>query len=280
MTAARLPEAWLPVLDEFRAGATSPQLALAKLVMADDAADPAALLDASDPQLAALARAQSARLDSVRAVAAAGRDPLNSVEDTRALFDRLARTAPEAGVAIYSLGDPALLDAATAELAALVAEWIPLAGRDLLDFGCGIGRLAVALAPQAGTVLGIDLSAEMIAQAAARAGAIPNLSFHAIDNGESVSGPATFDVVLAADSFPYLVGLGEDAFRRQFAEIARLLRPGGDLLAFNWSYRGDLARDVADAHRIGPELGLEVLRAGERPFRIWDASAFHLRRAR
>lgn len=275
-----LPDAWAPVLDEFRAGASSPQLALAKLVMADAGADPATLLESSDPQLADLAREQAGRLNAVRAVAAAGRTPLHSVEDTRALFDDLARTAPEAGVAIYSLGDPKLLDAATAELAAQIESWIPLAGRTLLDFGCGIGRLAVALAPCCGKVVGIDLSPGMIAEAEQRAAGIADLSFRCVDAERlAIFEPASFDVIVAADSFPYLVALGEAAFARQLGELARLLRPGGDLLVFNWSYRGEPDRDIADARRLAPALGLDLLRAGEHPFRIWDASAFHLRRA-
>ena len=57
--------------------------------------------------------------------------------------------------------------------------------------------------------------------------------------------------------------------------LRRALRPGGDLLVFNWSYRGDPARDEAEA-RATP--GFDVLRAGERPFRIWDGVGFHLRR--
>lgn len=75
------------------------------------------------------------------------------------------------------------------------------------------------------------------------------------------------------DSFPYLVRAG--VLDAQLSEIARMLRPGGDLLVFNWSYRGDEAADAAEA---AGAAGFTCLRSGERPFSIWDASGFHLRR--
>lgn len=79
--------------------------------------------------------------------------------------------------------------------------------------------------------------------------------------------------MLAVDSFPYLVRAG--VLEPQLAEFARVLRPGGDLLVFNWSYRGDEAADAAEA---AGAPGFTCLRSSERPFKIWDATGFHLRR--
>jgi SAM-dependent methyltransferase len=278
-----VPAAWAPVLDSHKAGETSAPLALAKLMLADPAARPDQLLpdlakdDPAFAELGALATAQSERLDGLRQLVADGLDPGDTLDATRALFDRLARDAPEAGVAIYSLGDPALLAAATAELADLIDRWVPTSGRAVLDFGCGIGRLAAALAARGASVTGVDLSAEMIVEARRRAG--ERATFLQVGgDGLPELADGRFDLVIAADSFPYLVRAGTPVLRRQLAEFARLLRPGGDLLVFNWSYRGDPARDVEEAHELGGSAGFEVLRAGEHPFRIWDASAFHLRR--
>ena len=82
----------------------------------------------------------------------------------------------------------------------------------------------------------------------------------------------------AADCFPFLVQAGGDLLDRQVAEFARVLRPGGDLLVFNWSYRGDDAADIADAHALAARHGFGVLHAGARPFAIWDGRGFQLRR--
>ena len=77
-----------------------------------------------------------------------------------AAFDRLAARSPEASVALYSLGQPELLAAATREVVDLMNDWRLLApDRDVLDLGCGIGRFLVALAPKVRSVLGLDLSA-------------------------------------------------------------------------------------------------------------------------
>lgn len=284
-----VPAAWAPVLEKHRVGAISPQLALAQLLLADASAQPELLLPAlsgRDPGNAALARlsalacAHAPGMQSLRELIAAGLDPGGSVDDARAMFDKLAKTAPEAGVALYSLGDPELLAKATAELVAVIERWIPIAGRDLLDFGCGIGRLATALASCAGEVIGVDLSAGMIGEARRRAAGQQGVRFLQIAGpGLPELASGSVDAVVAADSLPYLVQVGETLVREQLAEFARVLRPGGDLLVFNWSYRGAPEADASDAHRLGVQAGFSLLRAGERPFRIWDASGFHLRKA-
>jgi hypothetical protein len=72
---------------------------------------------------------------------------------------------------------------------------------------------------------------------------------------------------------------GGGVLDRQLAEFARVLRPDGNLLVFNWSYRGDDAADIAEAHGLAARHGFTVLQAGARPFAIWDGRGFHLRRA-
>ena len=200
-----------------------------------------------------------------------------TLDHWRAGFDRLAATAPEAGVALYALGDPALLAAATAEVVEALEGWGLLgAARDALDLGCGMGRFTEALAPHLGSVLGLDLSPGMVTEARRRA-RHPNVRF-AVGSGRDLDGVATgsVDLVLAADVFPYLVEAGLADVH--VAEMARVLRPGGAAVILNHSYRGDPARDAADLAAAAAGCGLTVARAGERPFRLWDATAFVLRR--
>jgi SAM-dependent methyltransferase len=285
---SELPEDWAPVLNRLRAGEISPQIALAQLLMADREPNPAtrlAEIAAADPEFSALAKLAADHPDRIRqlqALIASGLDPATAHDEagrvaaTAAHFDRLAVQAPEAGVAIYSLGSPELLARATDELIDVVARWAPLAGSTVLDFGCGIGRVCARLAPLADRVVGVDVSGRMIAEARLRVTA-PNVRFEQ-SGGSDLSGFAdeSFDLVLAVDSFPFLVRVGEALLARTLAETARLLRVGGSLVVFNWSYRGDLAADAVDAERLGTDAGFRVLRSGERPFQIWDGVGFQL----
>lgn len=194
-------------------------------------------------------------------------------------FDRLASAAPEAGVALYALGDPALLAAATAEVVTALRDWGHVGlDRDVLDLGCGIGRFAQALASEVRSVLGLDLSARMI-EGARKRNHHGNVVF-AVGSGRDLDGleAATFDLVLAADVFPYLVGAG--LADRHVAEMARVLRPGGAAVILNYSYRGDLGLDGRDLAASATLHGLSVERAGERPFRLWDATVFQLLKGR
>lgn len=282
------PSAWVTTLDTYVAGGISGQIALTRLLLSGDAPTPERLteLAANDAgnqpmaALAALARQHRSQLAVLAQLAASGIAPHGDdlVASTRAIFDRLALAAPEAAVAFYSLGDPALLDQATAELLAVIRRWVPLAGRDVLDFGCGIGRVAIVIALEVASVLGLDLSSEMLAVARRRAGTLPNVRFEVV-NGHDLAGVATasIDLLLAVDSLPYMAGTA--LLDGLFAEAARVLRPGGDLLVFNWSYRGDADEDIAEAHACAATYGFSVVRAGERPFSIWDGTGFQLRRA-
>ncbi|WP_237476913.1 class I SAM-dependent methyltransferase [Lichenibacterium dinghuense] len=199
-----------------------------------------------------------------------------TLDHWRTSFDRLAAASPEAGVALYALGDPALLAAATAEVVAALDGWGLLGrGRDALDLGCGMGRFAEALAPRLRSVLALDLSPGMIEEARRRSGHA-NVSYR-VATGRDLAGvpDGSVDLVLAADVFPYLVEA--DLAEHHVAEAARVLRPGGALVILNHSYRGDPARDRADLAAAGAGL-FALERAGERPFRLWDAAAFALRR--
>jgi SAM-dependent methyltransferase len=199
-----------------------------------------------------------------------------------ATFDRLVRTSREASVALYSLGSPELLATATAEIVAYLRHHRLLGPtRRVLDLGCGIGRLLAALAPEVGTVVGIDISAEMARHARGRCGRFANVMIvRSCGRDLAAFADAGFDLVLAADVFPYIHDAGRALVWRNFAEAARVLIPGGTLVVLNFSYRGDAAADRADLRQLAHEVGFDILQNGDRPFALWDGLAFVLRRWR
>ena len=105
-----------------------------------------------------------------------------------AVFDRLAKAQPEAGVALYALGSPELLEAATAEIVEALRGWKLLrVSSHVLEIGCGIGRFVRALAPEAAHVTGLDLSREMIATARERCAGLANVRLE-VSSGRDLAG--------------------------------------------------------------------------------------------
>jgi SAM-dependent methyltransferase len=102
-------------------------------------------------------------------------------------------------------------------LRAIRASLGPLSGRRVLDLGCGKGRFAARLRAEGAKVVGLDLSAGMLARARGL---------------ERVRGSAlrlpfaggTFDTVVAVEVFQHLPPGGLDA---ALDEARRVLRPGG-----------------------------------------------------
>lgn len=218
-----------------------------------------------------------------RVVALVGREevyPPPTVDGTARLFDACVRCSEEASVALYSRGSPARLAAATEELVGLFDAWSLLAPtRDVLDLGCGIGRVARAIAPRVHEVHAIDVSSGMVDAARRRCVDAPNVSV-VLGSGRDLTlwPDARFDLVLAIDSMPYVVAVGEALLRAYMRESARVLRPPGELVVLNWSYRDDLERDRREARALAEEHGFQLLVSGAHPLKLWDGVAFRLRR--
>lgn len=189
-------------------------------------------------------------------------------------FDAAATISPAASVQLSSLGDEEKLAAATDEIAAWL-ERLGFTDRDILDIGCGIGRFERALSHAVHRIVGIDISLEMISVARRRCAGLRNVDLRPTSGLDLADfNNASFDCVLAVDSFPYLVlaGLAE----RYFEEISRVLKPSGRAALLNYSYRGSPALDRADVHRLAEAHGMQVMVDGEKPFLLWDGNAFLL----
>jgi SAM-dependent methyltransferase len=198
-----------------------------------------------------------------------------------AMFDRSVAQSPEASVALYSLGDPALLDAATGEVVGLLDALGVLAPeRRVLEIGCGIGRFQRALAGRVAELTGIEIAPGMIREARRRCAGLPNVALMRTSGRDlGVFARATFDLVLAIDSLPYVHHVSMALLETHFREAARVLRTGGDFMVLNLTYRGDLALDRQDARRLAELSGLDLVRNGRRDLRLWDGATFHLRKA-
>lgn len=122
----------------------------------------------------------------------------------------------------------------------------------VLDAGCGTGLAARLLRPAASRLVGIDLSARMLAKARERGGYDCLLPGDLVEHLRAI--PAGYDLIFAADVFIYVGDLG-----LVIAAARRALRPGG-LLAFSVE-RCDgasycLSRALRYAHSIRYVRGL------------------------
>jgi ubiquinone/menaquinone biosynthesis C-methylase UbiE len=130
-------------------------------------------------------------------------------------------------------GDGFLSPGGPEEIARLL-EGSDIAGCSVLDVGCGLGAIDVLLVDKyaAASVVGIDLDPSLLADMRARvehahlSGRIRGLQ---VTPGPMPFADAQFDVVFSKDS---LVQIPDKS--TVFAEVLRVLRPGGRFIASDW----------------------------------------------
>ena len=107
-------------------------------------------------------------------------------------------------------------------------------GEHVLDVGCGSGALALAIGPLVapdGSVLGLDISRPMLANATirARAAGLDNVSFERGDAQIHGLPEAGFDAIVSRFGVMFF-----DDPNAAFANLARSLRPDGRLVFACW----------------------------------------------
>ncbi|MFH1145075.1 MAG: class I SAM-dependent methyltransferase [Candidatus Eisenbacteria bacterium] len=97
---------------------------------------------------------------------------------------------------------------------------------EMLEIGCGIGRMTRCFARRFAVVHAIDVSQEMIAQAGENLAAFANVQLH-LGNGRDLSAFADgrFDFVFSYITFQHIPKAAITA--RYIAEAGRVLKPGG-----------------------------------------------------
>ncbi len=187
-------------------------------------------------------------------------------------------------------GDGFLSPGGPQETARLL-EGTDLAGKDVMDIGCGIGGIDVILVRDYGaaTVTGLDVEAPLVRRArerAERAGLADRIAIRLVEPGPFPLPDASFDVVFSKDSMIHIPGKAA-----LFAEVSRVLRPGGVFVASDWmqSAAGPDSPEMSTfaetsglsfAMGITDELPAMLRAAGFEEVRIVDRNAWYRSEAR
>jgi ArsR family transcriptional regulator len=153
-------------------------------------------------------------------------------------------------------------------------ELLPDTLGHVADLGCGPGIMVPLIRERGGTFTGVDLSPEMISAADERYGSLPGVSF-VVGNTETLDLPdESVDQIVCMGVIEYL-----ESPQKAFAEMGRILRPGGvAVVSVSRRIHTDaLARPLTApvrwvARRLGFSGSGQVHRAGMQP-REFEAAA-------
>ena len=114
-----------------------------------------------------------------------------------------------------------------------IVEGVDLAGKLVLDIGCGIGGIDIMLVRDYGCdIIAFEIEAPLLERARQRvaaAGLASRVDFRLVEPGPLPLDDACVDVVFSKDAWVHVADK-----QALLAEVFRVLRPGGLLLAADW----------------------------------------------
>ncbi|HEY0131082.1 MAG TPA: class I SAM-dependent methyltransferase [Allosphingosinicella sp.] len=160
------------------------------------------------------------------------------------------------GRAWAELGD--MLDRLLEPFVPLVLDSIePIAGRRILDVGCGAGALSLAAAGRGAEALGVDISAPLVETALTRAGRIGASAYFVQADAQSHRfEPHRFDALVSRFGVMFFADPVE-AFRN----LRSAVRPGGALACLAWrdpAENGFMTAAERAAADVLPELPARI----------------------
>jgi ubiquinone/menaquinone biosynthesis C-methylase UbiE len=165
-------------------------------------------------------------------------EPPRSRGDYKSTWDDVAVDVESAKLAVSGYTDEDEYERTAQQNVEILRETVGLnADDEILEIGCGVGRVATALAPLCKRWVGADVSGNMLRHARDRLAAFDNVELVEISGWDLAPIPSeSLDVVYCMVVFMHLDEWERYAYVR---EAMRVLRPGGRLYVDNFNLRSD-----------------------------------------
>lgn len=154
------------------------------------------------------------------------------------VWDNVSQSAEGARVSVCGTADQAEWTRSGEATASDVRELAGVTASDeVLEIGCGAGRVGRFLAPHCRRWIGADVSANMLRHAQEALAELPNVAFHRLSGYDLAGVPdASLDVVYCTGVFMHL---DEWERFRYVRDARRVLRPGGRIYVDNFNLLTD-----------------------------------------